>query len=256
MDLLEGDFLQKMSEVSPRSVSMILTDLPYGCTKNPWDVLIPMAPMWEQYKRVLKRNGVVVLFGQGVFSAKLILSNEKMYRYSLVWDKVLTSGFLNANKMPLRSHEDILVFYDQLPNYTPQKIKGRKNHARGNQNKNGSGSNYGNVEIVCNSEHLGDMKHPKSILTFQKPHPSKNLHPTEKSIELLEFLIRSYTTEGDVVLDSCMGSGSAGVACVSTNRHFIGIEKNHEQFEATYQRLIGPQKTDLELSIYSCIFIV
>ena len=192
--------------------------------------------MWEQYERVIKDNGATVLTGQGLFSAELMLSNKKMYRYSLVWDKVLTSGFLNANRMPLRSHEDILVFYKKLPLYNPQKTLGKKNHSKGARKEN-KNNNYGEFGFVDNSEKLGDMKHPKSIITFSKPHPSVSVHPTQKPVELMEYLIKTYTNEGETVLDNCMGSGTTGVACVNLNRNFIGIELDDKYFEIAKERI-------------------
>ena len=177
-----------------------------------------------------------MLTGQGLFSAELMLSNKKIYRYSLVWDKVLTSGFLNANRMPLRSHEDVLVFYKKLPSYNPQKTLGKKNHSKGVKKEN-ENNNYGEFGFVDNSEKLGDMKHPKSIITFSKPHPSVSVHPTQKPVALLEYLIKTYTNEGETVLDNCMGSGTTGVACLNTDRNFIGIELDDKYFEIAKERI-------------------
>lgn len=221
------DCLEGMKRIPDESVDMILCDLPYGTTQNKWDSIIPLEPLWEQYERIIKDRGAIVLTGQGLFSAELMLSNKKMYRYSLIWDKVLTSGFLNANKMPLRRHEDVLVFYKKLPTYNPQKTLGKKNHSKGVKKEN-ENNNYGEFGFVDNSEKLGDMKHPTSIITFSKPHPSVSAHPTQKPVALFEWLIKTYTNKGETVLDSCMGSFTTAVACDNTNRNWIGIEKEEE----------------------------
>ena len=236
MKLLNGDCLELLNDVDEKSVDMILCDLPYGQTHNKWDSVIPLDKLWKQYKRVIKDNGCIALFGQGMFTADLMYSNKKWWKYNLIWDKVLTNGFLNANRMPLRSHEDIAIFYNKPPTYNPQKVLGKKNHTKGKvkQNKN---NNYGKHNFVDNSDELGNMKHPKSILTFTRPHSSVMKHPTEKPVEVCEWLIKSYTNEGDVVLDNCMVSGTTGVACENTNRKFIGMELNKEYFEQAVNRI-------------------
>ena len=232
----QGDCIELMKLIADKSVDMILCDLPYGVTKNKWDSVIPLESLWEQYKRIIKDRGVIVLTAQDKFSAKLMLSNEKLHRYNLVWDKQLTSGFLNANRMPLRVHEDILIFYKKLPTYNPQKVLGSKNHSKGNMNTD-INNNYGKYGKVDNLDKLGDMKHPKSIISFQKPHPSKALHPTQKPVALFEYLIKTYTNEGDLVLDNCVGSGTTNIACFNTNRRCIGMEMNEEYFKVAKKRL-------------------
>lgn len=234
--LINGDCLEVMPKIKEHSVDLILCDLPYGRTRNKWDSIIPFDKLWENYKRVIKPNGAIVLFCDGMFMAELMVSNKKMWKYNIVWDKVLTSGFLNANKMPLRSHEEIAVFYDKPPTYNPQKFKGAPNHSKGTSQKN-TNNNYGKFEIVDNRELLGDMKHPRSIWTFSKPHPSKMVHPTEKPIECIEYIIKTYTNEGDLVLDNCMGSGTTCVGCANLNRNFIGIELQEEFFDISVQRV-------------------
>lgn len=230
MDAIEG-----MAKLPDKSVDMILCDLPYGTTKNKWDSIIPFEELWEQYKRIIKDNGAIVLTGQGLFMAKLILSNEKMFRYTLVWDKVLTSGFLNANRQPLRSHEDIAVFYKRMPTYNPQKTKGKPNNSKGTT-LNNTNNNYGKFKIVDNSDD-SDMKYPKSIITIQKPHPSKSVHPTQKPVELFEWLIKTYTNEGEVVMDNCFGSGTTALACINTNRNYIGFELEEEYVNLANERI-------------------
>lgn len=236
VDLIQGDCLQLMKNIQSKTADMILCDLPYQRTQNQWDIMIPIQELWEEYKRVIKDNGVIALFADGMFMAELMISNKKMWKYNLVWDKVLPSGFLNANRQPLRSHEEICIFYNKQPTYNPQKVKGNPNHSKGKPKVN-ENNNYGHFEFVDNREELGDMKHPKSILTFQKTHPSISVHPTQKPIELLEWLIKTYTNEGDTVLDNCMGSGSTGVACINTNRNFIGIELDENYFNLAKNRI-------------------
>lgn len=236
VDLIQGDCLQLMKNIQSKTADMILCDLPYQRTQNKWDIMIPIQELWEEYKRVVKDNGVIALFADGMFMAELMISNKKMWKYNLVWDKVLPSGFLNANRQPLRNHEEICIFYNKQPTYNPQKVKGNPNHSKGKPKVN-ENNNYGHFEFVDNREELGDMKHPKSILTFQKTHPSISVHPTQKPIELLEWLIKTYTNEGDTVLDNCMGSGSTGVACINTNRNFIGIELDKNYFNLAKNRI-------------------
>lgn len=240
IELLQGDCLELMKDIPDGSIDMILADLPYGATRNMWDSVLDLEKLWEQYNRIIKLNGAILLFGQGTFTAKVMLSNEKMHRYNLIWDKVLTSGFLNANRMPLRSHEDITVFYKKLPTYNPQKVLGKKNHSKGSPREY-QNNNYGEFYFIDNSEELGNLKHPKSILTFEKPHPSVCKHPTQKPVPLMEYLIKTYTNEGETVLDNCMGSGTTGVACVNTGRNFIGMELEQEYFDIAAQRIAEAQ---------------
>lgn len=234
--LYQGDCLELMKDIPDGSVDMILCDLPYGVTKNDWDNPLPFADLWAQYKRVVKDNGAVVLFADGLFMARLMLSNPKMWRYNIVWDKVLLRGFLNANRMPLRQHEEVCVFYKKAPTYNPQKKPGAKSHSKGT-NKTCANNNYGDYGFVDNSGEHGDMKFPTSIWRYSKPHPSKSVHPTEKPVSLCKELILTYTNEGETVLDNCMGSGTTGVACVQTGRRFIGMEMNERDFMTATKRV-------------------
>lgn len=192
--------------------------------------------LWSNYDRILKENGVVILFSDGMFMADVMKSNEKNWKYNIVWDKLLTTGFLNSNKQPLRQHEEVVIFYKKQPTYNPQKKKGKLNHSKGKTQKN-TNNNYGEFKIVDNKDKLGDMKFPTSIWQYQKVHPSKSVHPTEKPVEILLELIRTYTNEGDIILDNTMGSGSTIKACILENRHFIGIEKDEEIFKKTQQSI-------------------
>ena len=231
-----GDCLEVMKDIPDKSVDMILADLPYGTTACKWDTRIPFEPLWEQYKRIIKDNGAIVLTASQPFTSALVMSNIKMFKYDLIWDKQLTSGFLNANRMPLRSHEDILVFYSKQPTYNPQKVKGKKNHSKGKMTSE-TNNDYGKYGKIDNTEILGDMKHPRSIISFEKPHPSKSIHPTQKPVALFEYLIKTYTNEGDLVLDNCAGSGTTGVACKKTGRNFIGIEISPKYCKIAQERL-------------------
>lgn len=220
------DCLIGMREIADESIDMIFCDLPYGVTKNKWDSVIPPELLWEQYKRIIKPNGAILLFGQDKFTAKMMLSNEKLHRYNIIWRKVLKSGFLNANRMPLREHEDIMVFYKSQPVYNPQMVKGQKNHSKGKakgENAEDILNNrvYGAYKVV---ETTGDMKHPSSIWEFPKPHPSVAISSTEKPVELCRYAIRTFTNPGAVVLDNCCGCGSILIATKLEGRHYIGMD--------------------------------
>lgn len=235
-EVYNEDFYEGIKRIEDKTIDMILCDLPYNKTKNKWDTAIDLELMWEEYNRVIKDNGAIVLTAQDTFSAKLMLSNEKYHRYNLVWDKVLTSGFLNANRMPLRSHEDVLVFYKKLPVYNPQKTKGKPNNSRGSGKKT-KNNNYGDFGFVDNRGELGDMKHPKSIIQISKQHNSTMIHPTQKPVELFSWLIKTYTNENDIVLDTCLGSGTTVISCLETKRRYIGFEKEEEYFNIITKRV-------------------
>ena len=237
--LLQGDCLELMKNIPNKSIDMILCDLPYGKTQNAKDVRLPFDVLWTQYKRIIKDKGCIALFGQGTFYIDLVNSNPKMFRYDLVWNKELTSGFLNANRMPLRQHEQIAVFYKKLPTYNPQFSKGKPLHSRGfsYKTKETKNQNYGKFGITDDVRSGSTEKYPTSILNFPKPHPSVALHRTEKPIALLEYLVKTYTNEGDTVLDCCMGSGSTGVACKNASRNFIGIELDENCFNIAKERI-------------------
>ena len=238
-ELHHGNCLDVMQNIPDKSIDMILCDLPYGVTKNKSDIVIPFDQLWSQYERIIKDNGAIVLFGQGIFFVDLVNSNRKLFRYDLVWDKILKTGFLNAKRMPLRQHEQIAVFYKQLPTYNPQFTKGQPLHSKGNayKKKEQVNQNYGEYDITDDSRAGSTDKYPSSILIYQKPHPSIAKHRTEKPVELLEYLIKTYTNEQDVVLDNCMGAGSTGIAAMNTNRKFIGIEIDEDCFDTAYQRI-------------------
>lgn len=235
MQLLHGDCLELMKEIPDKSVDMILCDLPYGTTsKNKWDSVIPFADLWSAYNRITKDNGAVLLFGQPPFSSELIVSNKKMFRYEWVWQKTLPQGFLNANRMPLRASENIMVFYKKLPTYNPQMNDG-KPYDKGIRKANCT-TNYGDFGETIAKNETG-KRFPTNILSFSNSNHKNILHPTQKPVPLLEYLIKTYTNEGETVLDNCMGSGSTGVACVNINRNFIGIELDDKYFQIAQQRI-------------------
>ena len=225
--VINGDCLEVMKDIASESIDMILCDLPYGLSRNKWDSVIDPKCLWEHYERIIKPNGAILLFGQDKFTAKMMLSNEKLHRYNIIWDKVLKSGFLNAKKMPLREHEDIMVFYKNPPVYHPQMELGEKNHSKGHAvGKQAadihSNRSYGNYTLVASTD--SNLKYPSSIWRFQKPHPSVALHGTEKPVELLRYAIRTFTDEGGVVLDNCCGTGSTLIAAKMEGRRYIGID--------------------------------
>ena len=239
INLYNSDCLEIMKTIEDKSIDMICCDLPYGLTQNRLDVVIPFEPLWEQYERIIKDDGCIALFGQGLFYIDLVNSNRKLFRYDLVWDKVLTSGFLNAKRMPLRQHEQIAIFYKKLPIYNPQFTQGKPLHGKGvsYMNKELKNQNYGDFHVTEDVRKGSTEKYPTSILKFPKPHPSIAKHRTEKSVSCLEWLIKTYTNEGDTVMDNCMGAGSCGIACKNTNRNFIGMEIDENYFKIAEERI-------------------
>lgn len=238
VQLLQGDCLELMKDIPDGSIDLILCDPPYGTTNiRGWDKVIDMRKMWEQYNRIIKPSGNIVLFGSQPFTSLMICSNLEMFRYEWVWDKTRGSNFLNANCQPMKSHENIMVF-SKLPTspnkkgtavYNPQKT-GTEEYV----SKLGSKSDTFNGGDVKRVSTVLKGKHPKSILTFKK---DGKLHPTQKPVALLEYLVKTYTNENDTVLDNCMGSGGTGVACVNTGRRFIGIELDKKYFEIAEKRI-------------------
>ncbi len=233
--IINGDCLIEMNNLIEDSIHLILTDLPYGVTaQNKWDSVLSIIQLWNNWNRIKKQTSPVILFGQGMFTANLMKSNEKFWRYNLIWEKNRPTGFLNAKKMPLRSHEDILVFYEKLPTYNPQKFKGQKNHSL-KQRTLANTLDYNDYSHQDNADELGDMKYPRSVLEFDRPHPQ--LHPTEKPIKLLEYLIKTFTNEGDTVLDCCAGSGTTSISCMNTKKNYICIEKELKYFNIMKNRI-------------------
>ena len=233
--LWKGDCLEIMNNIQDQSVNMILCDLPYGTTQNHWDTVIDFTLLWQQYQRVIKDNGCIALFGQGLFSAQTIISNTKLYRYTLIWEKTKAGGFLNARRMPLQCHEDINIFYKKLPTYHPQMEEGKPYIKKAVTD--GDGKNYGKFSRAGEVHINNGERFPRSVIKFANDN-HKSLHPTQKPTMLLEWLIKTYTNENDIVLDNCMGSGSTGIACLNTHRKFIGIEADDKYFEIAHERIL------------------
>ena len=240
--LYNGDCLEIMKDIPDKSIDMILCDLPYGTTKCKWDTIIPLDRLWKQYNRIIKDNGAIVLFAQTPFDKVLGCSNLKMLKYEWIWEKEQGTGNLNANKMPLKKTENILVFYKKLPTYNPQMTEGKPYTIKRPYNSNEIFGKTGTKDgYITKNEGL---RYPTNILKFNRELKNR-LHPTQKPVALLEYLIKTYTKEGEVVLDSCMGSGSTGEACLKTNRNFIGIEKDDKYFDIAYNRINKYIKTEI-----------
>ena len=223
-----GDCLKEMKEIPNTSVDLILSDLPYGVTKNSWDVVIPLEDLWKEYTRIIKDNGAIVLFGNQPFTSLLITSNLSMFRYSLVWSKNKFSDFLNANKKPMKIHEDIVIFYKQQPVYNIQYTFSTPYVRWNKQTAIDKQTNYNNYNETVTTNDDG-KRLPTTVLQFNRV--ERPIHPTQKPVDLLEWIIKTYSNEHDIVLDSCMGVGSTGVACRNTKRKFIGIEIEPQYFQ-------------------------
>lgn len=230
--LYNGDCLEIMKDIPDKSIDMILCDLPYGTTKNKWDSIIDLDKLWNQYKRIIKDNGAIVLFSQMPFTIELAKSNIQDLKYEWIWEKEQGTGHLNAKKMPMKIHENILVFYKKLPTYNPQWEYGKPYIATYSTHSSNYGKQKDNVTTVSDGR-----RYPKDIIKIKKAKSDKHLHPTQKPVELLEYLIKTYTNENETVLDNCMGSGSTGVACKNTNRNFIGIELDEKYFNIAKERI-------------------
>ena len=230
------DCLEGMKRVPDKSVDMILADLPYGTTRNKWDSIIPLDLLWEQYDRIIKDNGAIVLTAQTPFDKVLGCSNLKLLRYEWIWEKTTSTGFLNAKKMPMKAHENILVFYKKLPKYNPQKTTGHIRKVSSAEHKIGSKvtSNYGEHGLTG---YDSTERYPRSIQVFPTDRQKTAVHPTQKPVALFEYLVKTYTDEGETVLDNCMGSGTTAVACIATNRNYIGFEMDTNYFNLANERI-------------------
>lgn len=236
MQLVLGDCLEKMKGVPDGSIDMVLADPPYGTTSCKWDSIIPLEPMWEQLKRVTQSKGVIIMTASQPFTSKLIMSNVEMFKYCWTWDKAnRVSGHLNAKRQPLRVTEDICVFYSSQPKYNPQMVDGEPYTAvsRGRKTEN-YGTQADGVLTICDGK-----RYPKNLLRIPADERGSvgRIHPTQKPVALMEYLVKTYTLEGETVLDFTMGSGTTGVACVKTGRNFIGIEKDERYFAIAEERI-------------------
>ena len=232
--LIHGDCLLEMKKIKSKSIDMILCDLPYGMTKNNWDIVIPFDKLWAEYDRIIKDTGAVVLFASQPFTSLLVVSNLKNFRYSLVWEKNKFSDFLNAKRKPMKTNEDICIFYKKQPTYNPQYWYSTPYKRWNTQNAVDKQTNYGN-----HKENIAESKDgkrlPTTVLKFDRI--ERPVHPTQKPVDLLEWLIKTYSNENDTVLDNCMGSGSTCIACKNTNRKSIGIELDETYFNIAKKRI-------------------
>lgn len=231
MDCLEG-----MKMISDKSVDMIFTDLPFGTTNCSWDSVIPLDQLWEQYERIIKDNGAILLFGQTPFDKVLGASNVKLLRYEWIWEKTAATGHLNAKKMPMKAHENILVFYKKLPTYNPQKTTGHKRKVSTAVHKRNS-----KKSDVYNDYSLTDYdsteRYPRSVLKYPSDKQTLNLHPTQKPIALVEDMIKTYSNEGETILDSCSGSATFAIACIRNNRNYVGFETEEKYWTLGNERI-------------------
>ena len=239
IELWHGDCLELMKDIPDGSIDMILCDLPYGTTACKWDTIIPFEPLWEQYRRIIKNNGAIVLTASQPFTSALVMSNTKMFKYTWTWVKNKKTGFLNAKKQPLRQVEDVVVFYSKQPTYIPQKTQGHK-PVNSYTKHTSDGTTMGKTKVGITGGGQTD-RYPSNVLTIPVVNNDNSngdkFHPTQKPVELFEYLIKTYTNEGDLVLDNCMGSGTTGVACKNLNRSFIGIEMDDKYFEIAKKRI-------------------
>ena len=243
IDLRQGDCLELMKDIPDGSIDMILCDLPYQVTNScSWDVIIPFEPLWEQYKRIIKSNGCIALTASNKFHYNLVSSNLGMYKYEWVWEKTQATGHFNAKKRPMNAHEFVDIFYNKQPTYNPQKTQGHK--PTNTYTKYVDTVNKTQVYGKCKEDISGGGetdRYPRSVIVFPSDKQTCYLHPTQKPVALMEYLIRTYTDEGETVLDNCMGSGTTGVACINTNRNFIGIELDEGYFNIAEQRIVEAQ---------------
>jgi DNA modification methylase len=235
--LMQGDCLERMKEIPDGSVDMVLADVPYGTTQNKWDAIIPLEPMWEQLKRIIKPNGVIVMTASQPFTSVLVCSNLSMFKYDWVWRKPKGTGHLNAKKQPMRDKEDVLVFYKKQPTYNPQMIKGTPYKDKAGKDHSSNTSMTGSYGKYTNKrEDNGGWRYPKQVQEFGVVERD-TLHPTQKPVALMEYLIKTYTNEGETVLDFTIGSGTTGVAAKNLNRKFIGIELDETYFNIAKDRI-------------------
>lgn len=235
--LICGDCLAEMAKLPDKSIDMVLCDLPYGTTaRNKWDNVIPLDLLWEQYERIIKDDGVIALWSQMPFTAILAASNMKLFRYEWIIEKTNATGFLNANRMPMKAHENVLIFYKKLPVYHPQMTHGheRKISTAAHKRNSKKSMDYGEHGLTT---YDSTDRYPRDVLTFSWDKQKSRLHPTQKPVAACEYFIATYTDKGDTVLDNCMGSGTTGVACRNLGRNFIGIELEKEYFDIAEKRL-------------------
>ena len=252
IDLRQGDCLEIMKDIPDKSIDMILCDLPYGTTDCAWDNVIPFEPMWEQLKRVTKKNGAIVLFGSQPFTSALVMSNPKMFKYEWIWEKHKGTNFQTVKYQPFKVHENVLVFGGS--NYYPQMSNGTPYKPRGSHNINKKGGMWEGKKVGYAKDFDSSKRYPVSKLYFANHNQKANsFHPTQKPVALMEYLIKTYTNDGETVLDFTMGSGTTGVACINTGRNFIGIELDENYFEIAKKRI---EEANQCLSIYATVTLL
>jgi site-specific DNA-methyltransferase (adenine-specific) len=232
--IIHGDCLIEMQKIPDKSIDMILCDLPYGTTACKWDTIIPFEPLWEQYKRIIKDNGAIVLTASQPFTSALVMSNPSMFRHNWIWEKSTSGNFMSFKYQPQKRHEDILVFGKNKVNYYPIKYKGEKSHRSKPANCNSNVIGLKNNPMGVDTS---DIKNPLSIIKIMSRDGKSKIHPTQKPVALFEYLIKTYTSVGDVVLDNTAGSGTTGVACKNLNRNFILIEQDEKYCEVIKERV-------------------
>lgn len=240
MQLYHGDCLEIMKEIPDKSVDCIICDLPYSMTACEWDCLIPFDKLWEQYKRIRKDNTPIVLFGSQPFTTMLIASNIKEFKYEWIWQKAVGSNFATVKYQPLKEHENICVFSKEVHTYNPQKENRSGNglaRLKNGYKSNGTVSEITGILTNRMGKDYDNLKFPSSIQYFNNRDKDRGIHPTQKPVALLEYLIKTYSNEGNLILDNCMGSGTTGIAAYNTNRHFIGIEKDDTYFKLAKERI-------------------
>ena len=233
IDLRQGDCLELMKDIPDKSIDAIIADLPYGTTACKWDTIIPFEPLWEQYERVIKDNGVIALTASQPFTTKLINSNINLFKYESIWEKSKATGFALCNKRPMKAHENVCIFYKKQPTYNPQKTEGKPY-----KQKLGTQESKEFSTGTKRNDNTTGLRYPRSVVYFKTAESEKKqVHPTQKPVALFEYLIKTYTNEGETVLDNTMGSGTTGVACINTNRKFIGIELDEKYFKIAKDRI-------------------
>ena len=241
IELIHGDCLVEMKNIPDKSIDFICCDLPYGTTKCKWDNIIPFNEMWEQYNRIIKDNGAITLFSNEPFTSNLIISNLSMFKYKWIWEKPQGINPLLSKKQPLNNFEEIVVFYKNQPTYNPQMEYGTPYKVirdKKNRNVEWDGNTYKETTTVNSG-----YRYPKRIIKMKQ---ERGFHPTQKSVSLIEYLIKTYTNEGETVLDNCMGSGTCGIACLNTNRNFIGIEKDDKYFKVAKDRIDNHKTSNIQ----------
>jgi len=245
-NIYNGDCLELMKEIQSGSIDMILCDLPYGTTACKWDTIIPFEPLWAQYKRIIKDNGAIVLTASQPFTSALVMSNPKMFKYEWIWEKAVGSNFAALKYQPMKEHENILVFGKGTTIYNPikeeRKGSGKQRQKAGYANSKATAKTGqfigGIMDATKRTNDYDELRYPSSIQYFNNRDKDRGMHPTQKPTELFEYLIKTYTNEGDLILDNCAGSGTTAIACINTNRNYICMEKDYEYYNKSIERIL------------------